>query len=117
MAKSRKVLGSVWAICMILVLSMQPCMIVSAGGSLAQTDMCGGVAKLLSPGVANTTEIVSEQARELNVDFPAEEVEDEALLVMANVKKAVNIRSEASENSEIVGKLYKDCGGVLAAGT
>lgn len=113
MARSRKVLGGVWAICLVFVLSMQPCMIVSAGGSLSQTDMCGGVAKLLSPGVANTTEIVSEQARELNVDFPAEEVEDEALLVMANVKKAVNIRSEASENSEIVGKLYKDCGGTV----
>ncbi|MCR5106728.1 MAG: SH3 domain-containing protein [Lachnospiraceae bacterium] len=32
-------------------------------------------------------------------------------LVMANVHEAVNIRSEASEDSSIIGKLFKDCGG------
>ena len=34
-------------------------------------------------------------------------------LVMANVMEAVNIRKEPSEQSEIVGKLYKECGGEL----
>ena len=113
MARSRKVLGGVWAICLVIVLSMQPCMIVSAGSNTSQADMCGGVAKLLSPGVANTTEIVTAQAKELNVDFPDKEVEEESLLVMANVKKAVNVRSEAGEDSEKVGMLYKDCGGTV----
>ncbi|MBR6486832.1 MAG: SH3 domain-containing protein, partial [Lachnospiraceae bacterium] len=32
-------------------------------------------------------------------------------LAMANVEEAVNIRSEASEDSDIVGKLYKECAG------
>lgn len=34
-------------------------------------------------------------------------------LVMANVEEAVNIRSEESEDSEIVGKFYKECGGSI----
>lgn len=34
-------------------------------------------------------------------------------MVMANVQNALNVRSEASEDSEKVGKLYKDCGGTI----
>ena len=34
-------------------------------------------------------------------------------LVMANVEEAVNVRSEASENSELIGKFYKDCAGSI----
>jgi SH3-like domain-containing protein len=34
-------------------------------------------------------------------------------LVMANVLEAVNIREEPSEDSAILGKLYKDCGGEI----
>ncbi|MCR4738763.1 MAG: cell wall hydrolase [Lachnospiraceae bacterium] len=34
-------------------------------------------------------------------------------LAMANVHEAVNVRKEASEESEIVGKLFKDCGGQI----
>ena len=32
---------------------------------------------------------------------------------MANVKSALNVRSEANESSEKVGILYKDCGGTI----
>lgn len=34
-------------------------------------------------------------------------------LVMANVEEAVNVRSEASEKSTLVGKFYKECGGEI----
>lgn len=34
-------------------------------------------------------------------------------LVMANVDQAVNIRAESSEDSELVGKLYKECAGEI----
>ncbi len=34
-------------------------------------------------------------------------------LAMANVMEAVNIREEPSEDSKIVGKLYKECGGEI----
>ena len=36
-----------------------------------------------------------------------------AKLVMANVDQAVNIRAESSEDSELVGKLYKECAGEI----
>ena len=44
-----------------------------------------------------------------------EEVEEEKedKLVMANVTTALNVRSEADETAEKVGKLYKDCGGFI----
>lgn len=34
-------------------------------------------------------------------------------LVMANVKEAVNVRKDSSEDSEIVGKFYTECGGEI----
>ena len=34
-------------------------------------------------------------------------------LVMANVEEAVNVRSEGSEKSSLVGKFYKECGGEI----
>ena len=34
-------------------------------------------------------------------------------LVMANVEEAVNVRSEASETSNLIGKFYKECGGEI----
>ncbi|MDO4188388.1 MAG: SH3 domain-containing protein [Lachnospiraceae bacterium] len=34
-------------------------------------------------------------------------------LVMANVEEAVNVRSEASEKSSLIGKFYKECGGEI----
>ncbi len=34
-------------------------------------------------------------------------------LVMANVEEAVNVRSDASEKSELIGKFYKECGGEI----
>ncbi len=53
-------------------------------------------------------------AKELNLDLTAEEEEPrESNLVMANVQNALNVRSEASEESDKVGMLYKDCGGTV----
>lgn len=34
-------------------------------------------------------------------------------LVMANVKNTLNVRLEPEEDSKVVGKLYKDCGGTI----
>ena len=45
------------------------------------------------------------------VEEPVEK--PQSTLVMANVQNALNVRAEASEDSEIVGKLYKDCGGKI----
>ena len=46
-------------------------------------------------------------------EAPEEDDAEESNLVMANVENAVNVRKEASEDSEKVGKLYSDCGGEI----
>lgn len=56
-------------------------------------------------------ESITETARQLNIELPDPNRTDE--LVMANVKKALNVRSEADYDSEKLGKLYRDCGGTI----
>lgn len=75
-------------------------------------DLNGGIASILDPGSRNSTEVINATVKELNLTFPAEE-EISSGLVMANVKDAVNVRSDASEEASKVGKLYKDCGGTI----
>ena len=75
-------------------------------------DLNGGIASILDPGSRNSTEVINATVKELNLTFPAEE-EISSGLVMANVRDAVNVRSDASEEASKVGKLYKDCGGTI----
>lgn len=55
------------------------------------------------------------EAETENLGVSLMEAEEEFMpsLVMANVKSVLNMRKESSTDSEIVGKLYKDCGGTL----
>lgn len=43
----------------------------------------------------------------------SESVDDEPVLVVANVDTVLNVRAEASTESEKVGVMYKDCGGTV----
>lgn len=76
--------------------------------------LSAGVAEILDPG-AITSEAPVEEETELNIDekFESEKTRMEQELTMANVQNALNIRKEASEDSEKVGFLYKDCGGTI----
>lgn len=47
------------------------------------------------------------------VEEAQEEVEERNKFVMANVENSVNVRAEASSESEKVGLLYEDCGGQI----
>lgn len=112
MARSRKLL----VFCMGLVLSFslfaETGIVAQAGGRTSYLDsLNGGVAAILDPGAANAAEIINATAKELNLDLTQEEEVSD--LVMANVKNALNVRSEASEDADKVGKLYKDCGGTI----
>lgn len=85
-------------------------MSVEAGSNTNYLDsLNGGVAAILSYRTENPEELISTTEKELsqNASMDAKE----STLVMANVKNALNVRAEASENAEKVGKLYKDCGG------
>lgn len=67
----------------------------------------------LSAGVSNAISINDDSNEgKTNGQTQTKEGQDESSdLVMADVKAALNVRAEASEESEKVGLLYKDCGG------
>lgn len=69
---------------------------------------------MLTPGASTTAELVNATAQELNLYLiPEEEEEQQSTLVMANVTSALNVRRDASVESDKVGMLYKDCGGTI----
>lgn len=111
MAKSRKLLVSVLGILLSLSLALQANMTVFADDSSLE-DLRGGVASLLNPGVIDTFAVANAAAKRSNQNLQEEE-ESQSTLVMANVKSALNVRSEANESADKVGKLYKDCGGTI----
>lgn len=81
----------------------------------ASSDKCltylkAGVEAVLDMSSGRYTELIEETAKLINVDLDEMQVSD---LVMANVKGALNVRSDASEDAEKVGKLYRDCGGTI----
>lgn len=73
-----------------------------------------GVAEVLDPGaISNDMPVKEEKALNINEKFENEKARMEKELAMANVQNALNVRAEASEKSEKVGYLYKDCGGTI----
>ena len=111
MARSRRLLVTLAGLALFTSLVAETGMTAQAGSNKNYLDSFnGGVAAILDPSAVNTTEIINATAKELNLTAPEE---DASTRVMANVKNALNVRSEASEDSEKVGKLYKDCGGTI----
>ena len=121
MAKYRKLFTTVRRNCSrFLGLLLSLCLLLEAGISAQANEdsqvenTCGGVAAVFNPGSGNSVDVVNATAKELNLDLTAEEEEpEESRLVMANVQNALNVRSDASEESDKVGMLYKDCGGTI----
>lgn len=115
MAKSRRLSAVVLGLVLSLTLALQADMTVLAGSNSYLDELRGGVAAVLEPGSKNVADIVSATAKELNLDLDAIQQEEDqtGTLVMANVRDALNVRSEASQEADKVGKLYKDCGGTV----
>lgn len=65
----------------------------------------------LSAGVSNAISTNDDSNGEKTEEQTQEKSGEKSDLVMADVKAALNVRAEASEDSEKVGLLYKDCGG------
>lgn len=112
MARSKRMLVTFVGVIVSLSLAMQTGITVQAGSKDYLDELSGGVAAILDPGTTNTAEIINATAKELNLTLNQEE-EKSSDLVMANVRDALNVRSEASGDSEKLGKLYKDCGGTI----
>ncbi len=113
MTKSRRLLVALTGCMLSLAMMAQTGMTAQAGSTRNYLDdLNGGVATILDPSANNTLELIHEMSGETDLTVRAQE-EQESKLVMANVQNALNVRSEASEESEKVGKLYKDCGGTI----
>lgn len=117
MAKSRRLFAVLCGLVLSLSVLTLTDITAQAGSTRNYLDeLNGGVAAILDSGAGSTSEIISATARELNLTITsqqAQEKEQESRLVMANVKDALNVRSEPGEDAEKVGKLYKDCGGTV----
>lgn len=112
MAKSRRLLVSLTGMALSVIMAAQTGMTAQAGSTNNYlNNLNGGVAAVLDPSSPNSAEAINATAKELNLTVTSES--EQSKLVMANVKNALNVRSEASEEAEKVGKLYKDCGGTI----
>ncbi len=110
MAISRRVLAAMAGLCVALVLGNSESMTVEAGSNNTYLDSFNsGVAAMLDLNKENAAEIV--KATEIS-EYVAEE-EEESTLVMVNVKNVLNVRAEARDDAEKIGKIYKDCGGII----
>lgn len=112
MARCRKMSTVLAGLALSLILLLQCDMSVRANADAYLEKTRGGVTTVLDPGAYDTEDLMSAAATAL--DLAAEEEEpQETKLVMANVKNALNVRSDASEEADKVGMLYKDCGGTI----
>ncbi|MBP3476965.1 MAG: cell wall hydrolase [Lachnospiraceae bacterium] len=69
-----------------------------------------GITQIVDPTAGSSNEKAIEELTQMS-EAGSEKENDESDLVMVNVQVAMNVRSEATEDSEKVGVLYKDCGG------
>ncbi len=112
MAGSRKLCNVLAGLCMALLFVMCTGKNAEAGninlfniGNYLD-EINGGVGTILE---SNT--VVREDVKAKKTAFDLEK--EQSNLVMANVKNALNVRSDAGEDAKKVGKLYKDCGGII----
>ncbi len=109
MAGSRKLCNILTGLCMAMLTVLFTDITAEAGninmGNYLD-EMNGGVGTILESNVIVRND--TEQGRQA-FDLKKEQ----SNLVMANVKNALNVRSDAGEEASKVGKLYKDCGGII----
>lgn len=114
MARSRRLLVALTGMCMSLMVMYGASISAEAGsGNNYLGNYSGGASAILDPGATNTSEVVSATAEEWNLDLSQIQVEERSNLVMADVNNALNVRLEPNADSEKVGMLYKDCGGIV----
>lgn len=75
------------------------------------SNLNAGVEAVMDISSGRYLESITETAKQLHIELQDLDQTDE--LVMANVKKALNVRSDASYDSKKLGKLYRDCGGTI----
>lgn len=111
MQKGRRILILFAGLILCLGLSGAVCLKTEASAQKEYLDSLNvGITQIIDPMTGKTNEQAIRELTEIassNVPQTAEESD----LVMVNVQMAMNVRLEASEESDKVGVLYKDCGG------
>ncbi|MDE7132296.1 MAG: cell wall hydrolase [Lachnospiraceae bacterium] len=69
-----------------------------------------GISQIIDPTTGTANERAVQELTELS-ESRNPQTEEESDLVMVDVQVAMNVRAEATEESDKVGVLYKDCGG------
>lgn len=114
MTKGRRLSAAALGLVLSIFLAMRGDMTVQADGVPCLQNMRGGVATLLNHDASGTARNEDSTAVVLDLDsWGDNEKEQPSTLVMANVKSALNVRAEADSDAEKVGRLYKDCGGII----
>lgn len=72
--------------------------------------MTAGAANILNAKISVLSDETAAKLMDIK-ELQDEPKKEESTLVMAKVNEYVNIRSDASQEAEIIGVLYKDCGG------
>lgn len=112
-ANRQLLVGAAGALLSLCVMGSFDMTALAADNDNLLTSFNCGAGMLLDPRCMDTTEVISELAATLNVSLSTTESEDFSTLVMANVKQQLNVRSDATKDSKVVGYLYKDCGGEI----
>ncbi|MCM1175866.1 MAG: cell wall hydrolase [Blautia sp.] len=94
-----------WLVCLVMLGGIK--MEAAASNTKDYLDSLNvGISNVLDPCGGDNEEAIEELAQ-----IVEEAEKEKSDLVMADVQVALNVRAEASEDSEKVGLLYKDCGG------
>ncbi len=114
MTRGRRLSAAALGLVLSFSLAMRWDVIVQADEIPYFENMRGGVATLLGHDASGTVRSEDAVPVALSLDGWGDEGEEQSsTLVMANVKSALNVRAEADSEAEKVGKLYKDCGGII----
>ncbi len=111
MLKSRRMFILFAGLILCLCISGMFYLDVEAAGQKEYLDSLSvGITQIIDPTTGTANEQAIKELTEIAESNRSQTVE-ESDLVMVNVQVAMNVRAEASEESDKVGVLYKDCGG------
>ncbi len=111
MLKGRRIWILIPALILCLSLSAPVRLDAEASGKKEYFDSLSvGISQIVDPTMESADKKELEKLTQMS-ETDALQKEEESDLVMVNVQVAMNVRAEASEESDKVGVLYKDCGG------
>ncbi|MCI8897761.1 MAG: cell wall hydrolase [Lachnospiraceae bacterium] len=111
MLKGRRIWILIPALILCLSLSAPVRLDAEASGKKEYFDSLSvGISQIVDPTMESADKKELEKLTQMS-EADALQKEEESDLVMVNVQVAMNVRAEASEESDKVGVLYKDCGG------